>query len=501
MKVSKKEKVEEANIEEFQEENKETKEKGKNKKKVIIITSIVVLMVLLIGIVSILCYPRITLKGSENLKINLNEEYKEMGFTATKAFKDISSNVQVDGNVDTTKPGRYIITYFIKEGIFNNKVTRTIEVVDNVKPEIKLNGNSDVSICPNSKYEEIGFSAVDNYDGDITEKVMVLEEENTVTYEVEDSSNNKTVVTRNIKREDKEKPKLSLNGSSTKYVLKNNMYTEEGVSITDNCDKDLKDKLIIKGSVDTKKSGTYTLTYEVEDSSGNKSSLTRKVIVYERSNIISSNGIKKTIYLTFDDGPSATITPGVLKVLKEKGVKATFFVINKSSNLDYLIKQEHNEGHTVALHSYTHNYKTIYSSSQAYFDDLNKISNKVKSLIGIESKIIRFPGGASNTVSRNYSKGIMTYLTNEVVARGYHYFDWNVGSGDAGGSNTKEQVYRSVVNNLNPNRANVVLMHDFENNYKTLNALSDIIDYGLANGYTFLPIDMSTPLVVHGVNN
>lgn len=180
---------------------------------------------------------------------------------------------------------------------------------------------------------------------------------------------------------------------------------------------------------------------------------------------------------------------------------ATFFVINHSNNLNYLIKQEYDEGHTVALHSYTHNYKTIYSSSTAYFSDLQKISDKVKSITGEESKIIRFPGGGSNTISKKYNKGIMTYLTSEVINRGYHYFDWNVSSGDAGGSRNKTQVYNAVTKNLRHNRANVVLMHDFENNYKTLNALSDIIDYGHKNGYTFLAIDMTTPLVRHGVNN
>ena len=187
--------------------------------------------------------------------------------------------------------------------------------------------------------------------------------------------------------------------------------------------------------------------------------------------------------------------------MKEKGVKATFFVINASNNLNYLIKQAYDEGHTIGLHSYTHNYKTVYSSADAYFDDLNKISKKVQKITGEESKIIRFPGGGSNTISRRYSKGIMTYLTNEVINRGYHYFDWNVSSGDAGGSNNKEEVYKSVVNNLKHNQANIVLMHDFENNYKTLNALSDIIDYGLNNGYTFSAIDMTTPLVTHRVNN
>ena len=129
------------------------------------------------------------------------------------------------------------------------------------------------------------------------------------------------------------------------------------------------------------------------------------------------------------------------------------------------------------------------------------IGNKVKNITGVESKIIRFPGGGSNTVSTQYSRGIMSVLTNEVLARGYHYFDWNIDCGDAGGSKTSTDVYNNVVNYLSHNQTNVVLMHDFQNNYKTLEALDDIIDYGLANGYTFAAIDMNTPLVRHRVNN
>ena len=269
-----------------------------------------------------------------------------------------------------------------------------------------------------------------------------------------------------------------------------------------NCSKtDEKLENILKKYEQGDKSQLIQILNEVQDEFGNVQTKERKVIVYDKSS--PSAGINKTgtIYLTFDDGPSKTITPKVLKILKEKNVKATFFVVNKSNDLNYLIKQAYDDGHTIGLHSYTHNYKTIYSSSSAYFNDLDKISNKVKGIIGEESKIIRFPGGGSNTISRNYSKGIMKYLTNEVINRGYHYFDWNVGSGDAGGSNNKTEVYNSVIKGLKFNRANIVLMHDFENNYKTLNALSDIIDYGYAKGYTFLAIDMTTPLVRHKTNN
>lgn len=491
-----KKKNEETNKEAFIE--KDTVSNNKTKK--IVIVSVIVFLILL-GIFSLLFFPKIKLNGNSYIKLTLNETYAEKGAIASISGKDISKKLKTNGNVDTSKPGKYEIVYTLKSGFITKKVVRTVEVVDDILPKINLKGKSQVTICPNSEYVEEGFTALDNYDGDITNSVVVTKNEGSYIYTVEDSSKNKFEIERKIIKEDTEKPIISLKGATTKYLMIGAKYSEEGYSVTDNCDGNLNDKVEKSGSVNTAKKGTYVLKYKVQDKSGNSATVERKVIVYDKSS--PDTGVNKTgtIYLTFDDGPSKTITPQVLKILKEKNVKATFFVINKSNDLNYLIKQAYDDGHTIGLHSYTHNYKTIYSSSTAYFNDLEKISNKVKGIIGEESKIIRFPGGGSNTISKKYSKGIMSYLTNEVINRGYHYFDWNVGSGDAGGSNNKTEVYNSVVKGLRYNRANIVLMHDFENNYKTLNALSDIIDYGYAKGYTFLAIDMTTPLVRHKTNN
>ena len=133
-------------------------------------------------------------------------------------------------------------------------------------------------------------------------------------------------------------------------------------------------------------------------------------------------------------------------------------------------------------------------------NNITKLQEKIKKSTGYATKITRFPGGSSNTASK-YNPGIMTKLSKEVVSRGYKYFDWNVSSGDAGGAKSSQDVYRNVISGLNLNRANVVLMHDFSGNTKTVNALADIIDYGLKNGYTFSRITDSTPMVTHGVNN
>ncbi len=202
----------------------------------------------------------------------------------------------------------------------------------------------------------------------------------------------------------------------------------------------------------------------------------------------------KYVYLTFDDGPSYSITPKLLDLLDEEQVKATFFVINKSDDLDYLIKREYQSGHAIGLHSYSHVYKTIYKSADSYFKDLYLIRNKVLSITGSLSNLVRFPGGSSNTISRNYSRGLMTKLTKEVENRGFYYFDWNISSGDATGRLSQKRIYKNVVNNLRYTN-NVILMHDFENNYGTLKALKDIIKYCKDNGYIFKTLNQD--IVVH----
>ena len=108
------------------------------------------------------------------------------------------------------------------------------------------------------------------------------------------------------------------------------------------------------------------------------------------------------IYLTFDDGPSADITPHILDILAEKNVKATFFVIHFSDNNAELVKREAESGHTVALHGYSHTYSEVYASADACLENFRKIQEQVYETIGKKANIIRFPGGSSNTISRKY---------------------------------------------------------------------------------------------------
>ena len=479
-------------------------EKESNRKKIIVIIVVIVLVLALsILLFCLFTIPTLELKGENNVTLIYPNNYQENGYQAKTLVKDITKNVQIKGKVDSTKIGIYKITYKIKNLLFDDSKTRTVKVVDNEKPVITLKGDKEPKVCPKKEYKEEGYEATDNYDKDLSEKVVVTNNKDELVYTVQDTSGNEAKVIRKIKYEDKTKPKISLSGGSKISLYVGSTYKEPGYKVTDNCDSNLTKSVKVTGSVNTKKVGTYTLTYTVKDTAGNEAKTTRKVVVSYKPasnslvNATSSCGTKGVIYLTFDDGPASGSTTKILNILKQEGVKATFFVTN--SGPDSLIKREFNEGHTVALHTASHTYSKVYASVDAYFSDLNKVSDRVKRLTGTTSKIIRFPGGSSNTVSRHYSKGIMTTLSKEVVNRGYKYYDWNVDSDDAGKCRTSSCVYNNVVSLLSKNKCNMVLMHDVKS--YTANALQDIIKYGKSHGYSFQKITSSTPMVRHGINN
>lgn len=203
---------------------------------------------------------------------------------------------------------------------------------------------------------------------------------------------------------------------------------------------------------------------------------------------------EKRVFLTFDDGPSAT-TETVLDVLKEKGVPATFFVIAAENNRDDLpiIRRAVEEGHQIALHSCTHSYKTIYASTTAFWADIKELRQQISPYVDLETvHWLRFPGGSSNTVSRKYGgSSIMKNLVAQAGEKGYRYVDWNVCAEDAaGGHPSADDVYRNVVEGAKGKTVCVVLMHDTKATRKTTAvALPDIIDWFKEQGYRFCRID------------
>ena len=150
--------------------------------------------------------------------------------------------------------------------------------------------------------------------------------------------------------------------------------------------------------------------------------------------------------------------------------------------------------------TYTHDYATVYASEQAYFDDLQKVSDLVEKITGEKSTLIRFPGGSSNTVSADYVQGLMTTLTKAVHEKGYEYFDWNCDSTDASGNNV---AVSKLVQNATLCSADhvTILMHDTDAKDTTVEALPQIIEYYRGQGYSFKGLTKDSVAAHHRVNN
>ena len=207
---------------------------------------------------------------------------------------------------------------------------------------------------------------------------------------------------------------------------------------------------------------------------------------------------EKWVCLTFDDGPSKT-TPAVLEALNNAGVKATFFVVATGYNEKYLplLTEASAAGHQIALHSASHEYSDIYRGSDAYWQDIALLKERIAPYVDAESiRYLRFPGGSTNTVSRRYGgKGLMLQLKTEVEQRGWQWVDWNVCAEDAvGGHPSADTIYRNVVRETGEQIHCVVLMHDSATTRTTAEALPDIIRWYTDNGYAFLTVAEALPL-------
>ena len=444
---------------------------------------------ILIAVLTFLLYPSFNIKNFKSdltIKYNSSFDY-EYGSICYGNIVNCDDVVIVrEGDVDTSSLGKYDVIYKVKHDDKTLELKQTVNVVDDEEPVITLN-NSEVLVCPNGKIKELDITITDNYDDDLSDKTSISVDGNTVLIEVIDSNGNKASKSVQAKIGDDEAPKITLNGKKSVNVVVNAKYDEEGASASDDCDEV---EVLIDGNVDTTKVGTYTVKYVATDTSGNSTTEERLVNVYKKE------AGTKVVYLTFDDGPSA-YTSRLLDVLKKYNVKATFFVTSNGS--DAMIKREYDEGHTVALHTYSHNYN-IYTSVDAFFTDLYKIQDRVERITGYKSYLMRFAGGSSNTISKGYDGGshIMSTLVKEVEKRGFTYFDWNVSSGDAGGTTSTEKVFKNVTKNLKSG-SSIVLQHDIKG--FSVNAVEDIIKYGLDNGYTFKRLEATSPTAHHGTLN
>lgn len=454
-------------------------------KKIVIFGAILILLI--ISALVLLVTPSLVIKlsGEKYQTISVGDKYIEKGATAyiVSLFKKTEVDYKILGNVDTSKVGKYIITYTTKTTSEKKEIIRVITVIDDENPVISL--NNEVKGCKKNNLIEIDATATDNYDGDLTQSLKYKVDNNKIQLYVQDSSDNKTMIEEKITYIDEEKPVITLNGAKVVYLYQGEEYIEAGASAYDSCDGNITDKVEYIGTVNIEVPGEYKITYKVKDSSDNITELERNIIVLSPES--SKNDVFKvingaTIYLTFDDGPGK-YTEEILNVLKKYDVKATFFVTNQFPKYQNLIKKEYEEGHTIGIHTYSHKW-SIYESVESYLEDFKQIDDIIYNEIGIHTNIFRFPGGSSNTVSRNYKEGIMTELAKVMSEKGYIYFDWTIDSGDTNKKkNSKQDIIKNIKSNLKGDGEYVILMHDIRKN--TLAALPEIIEYAKAHGYEF----------------
>lgn len=472
----------------------------KNQKNIIIGISIILLIILPLMISTLFFKKFKIIEFKDQVTIKYQEEFKEQPGKVCygNIFKCEEINYSLEENVDSKKIGEYRVFY---RYIYNNKTfekEQTVKVIDDIPPTIEFKEEQQLYYCENGTTGKYNVKAMDDYDGDITDKIETKVINGKIKFTVRDSSNNETSVEKEAEKKDIEKPILKLIGGEKTYIEQNEPYKEEGATAYDNCDKDLTDKIEIEGKVDSSKIGIYQIKYKVKDSSSNEVSIIREVIVHEKENRLVNN---KNIYLTFDDGPGK-YTEELLNILKKYNVKATFFVTNQAltTGYDNLLLRAYNEGHTIGLHSYSHNYN-IYTNEDTYFEDLYKIQDKVKKITGHTSNIIRFPGGSSNSISKNYDNGahIMSTLSKKVKEKGFKYYDWNVISGDAGETKDTTEIISNVISNFGKFKTTIVLQHDIKE--YSIKAVPAILEYGLTHGYNFLPISEDTEEIHHHLNN
>ncbi|WBY63645.1 polysaccharide deacetylase family protein [Thermocaproicibacter melissae] len=206
---------------------------------------------------------------------------------------------------------------------------------------------------------------------------------------------------------------------------------------------------------------------------------------------------EKTVYLTFDDGPSSLTKP-LLDILDQYQVKATFFVVgvndkNETRDLQEIVKR----GQAIGVHSWTHNYRQIYASEEAFFADFDRMHKAILDATGVDTKICRFPGGSVNSFNAKTRREIIMGLKR----RGYVYFDWNVCSEDAAKAKTPEEIYQYALNGVHQHRVSVVLFHNTAAKQATLQQLPRFLSTLKSEGYKFAVLDTSvdnSPFIFKG---
>lgn len=216
-----------------------------------------------------------------------------------------------------------------------------------------------------------------------------------------------------------------------------------------------------------------------------------KIGIDDEENLAEADDIHK-IYLTFDDGPSEN-TEAILDILAEYGVKASFFVTGQEGEeAEALYRRIAEEGHTLAMHSYSNKYSLIYQSEQAFQEDYQKLYDYLYDVTGVQCRYYRFPGGSSNQISNVPMNQLIHFLNSRQTV----YYDWNVSAGDAASTAySADEIVEKVTQDVVKYKTSVVLLHDGADKSATVEALGPLIEALQAMNAEILPIDEDTQVI------
>ncbi|MCR5090694.1 MAG: polysaccharide deacetylase family protein [Oscillospiraceae bacterium] len=477
-------------------------ENGNNWKKTVLLT--VLCYLLTAAALTFLVddrHPHFYMSGEQEMEAAYGEAFEDPGVYAVlrgRIFGEGDSPLPLErsGKVDTCRLGSYELVYSSRYLLRDYRCSRIVRVVDAKAPVLSLTHRD--GYRPNwlNGYEEEGYTATDDVDGDVTDCVRIEITEAGLRYTVADSAGNVCSV---LREPDYTigKPKLMLIGEKEMHVAASFRFEDPGCRAEDSRGNDLSALIQVTGNVVPYESGEYRLYYTITNAAGESVQTERSVVVESLRNPDVVSPEQPTIYLTFDDGPGP-YTNTLLDVLAKYNVKASFFITCNDPAYYTCIGRAFREGHSIGVHTASHEYKRIYASEEAFFEDFRQAEELIYEQTGEHTHLCRFPGGSSNTVS-SFNPGIMSRLAKDLTEMGYQYYDWDVVSGDAGETTKTETVYQNVVNGVQGRPSTIVLQHDIKG--FSVAAVERIINWGLSNGYVFQALNISSPNAHHEIAN
>ena len=293
-------------------------------------------------------------------------------------------------------------------------------------------------------------------------------------YKVGETKNKSSEIIKQGKNQVKINRNISNNDNAENTQVECNELKENSVENTATVTNEIKNEYT-NNTIDSNSNDTNTSTSNTKD----YSNFVKKV-----DNIYNGEEGKR-VFLTFDDGPSKSVTPHILDLLKFHNIKATFFVLGSRVKLNPdIVKREYDEGHYIANHGYSHKYSSIYAKPENVIEEYNNTEAEIRKALNNQnysSHLFRFPGGSIGGEYNKIKKSAKKQLKEKQIA----YLDWNALTSDAAGANTKEKILKNMKKTVGNYQNVVLLMHDAPDKKLTYETLEDVITYLTEKGYSF----------------